>query len=186
MGRQLTPDETLLGLLHAQHKDGQPAHGYLLLEHFRAGGGLSRVWNMSTSQVYAVLKRLEACGWITGHEVTPPDAPIRTEYNLTPDGETHLLNWLNESSPDASIRRIRVEFLSRLYIARLLNLPTLPIVLRQKAACKRKLAQLLVERERVAPGMDYLSLEFVIAQMQAVLHWIDRVELVPQNAEEDL
>jgi DNA-binding PadR family transcriptional regulator len=174
-----TPDETLLGLLAAQTQ-----HGYQLLDSFRDPAQLGRVWNLSASQLYAVLKRLQSAGLIQGEQVASDDAPTRTEYRLTELGEACLAAWLNEQSPSASIRRIRVEFLSRLYIARLLNLPTIPIVRRQKVACERARADLLAERARAAPGIEFLTLELQIAQLDAVLHWIDRCELVPQDTGE--
>lgn len=176
---QMTPDETLLGLIKAQS-----AHGYVLLGHFREGG-LGRVWSLSTSQLYAVLKRLENAGWIVGHEVHMPDAPARTEYAITPAGERQLLAWLNHPQPSPSVRRVRVEFLSRLYIARLLNLPTIPIVLSQRRTCRQKLAELLEERERAAMGVDYLAVDFVIEQTRAILHWIERTELLPKDTLDD-
>jgi DNA-binding PadR family transcriptional regulator len=48
------PDELILGLLAAE-----PMHGYQILARFEAPSELGRVWTMSRSQVYAVLKRLE-------------------------------------------------------------------------------------------------------------------------------
>src|ERR1044071_933268 len=112
----ITPDETILGLLAVRAR-----HGYELLDCFRDSSQLGEVWRLSTSQLYAVLKRLEAQGLTEGHEVTVPDAPTRTEYRLTDAGQDRLHAWLNDLAPSASINRVRVEFLSRLYIARLLD-----------------------------------------------------------------
>lgn len=169
---QPTPDETLLGLLAVQ-----PRHGYQLLACFHDADELGRVWNLSTSQLYAVLKRLAGQGLIAGSEVEAAHAPARTEYELTPAGRERLQAWLYEPSPPASIRRVRVEFLSRLYVARLLNLPTVPIVRAQKAACRREYEARLAERDRSAPGVGFLALELHIAQLAAVLQWIDRCEM---------
>lgn len=169
----LTPDETILGLLAVQAR-----HGYELLECFRSTHQLGRVWNLSTSQIYAVLKRLKREGWIVGHEVVSDNAPPRTEYTLTETGEKRLHAWLNEPQPAASIRRIRVEFLSRLYIARQLNIPTDNVVRRQREACIAKYKQLAAERDHAEPGIDFLALELHISQMEAVLRWIERCELV--------
>jgi len=176
---QLTPDDTLLGLLAAHAR-----HGYQLLEAFRDPSQLGEVWNLSTSQLYAVLKRLAANGLIAGQDITSPDAPTRTEYTLTPAGLARLQAWLDEH-PSSSIRQVRVEFLSRLYIARLLNIPTIPIVRRQKAACRQQRDDLLQQRALIAPGVGFLALELVIAQLDAVLGWIDRCELVPKDMEEE-
>jgi DNA-binding PadR family transcriptional regulator len=64
--------------------------------------------------MYAVLKCLERQVWIVGHEVVSENAPPRTEYMLTETSEKRLHAWLNEPQPSASIRHIRVKFLSRL------------------------------------------------------------------------
>jgi DNA-binding PadR family transcriptional regulator len=176
----LTPDETILGLLAIR-----PRHGYELLESFRQPDQLGRVWQLSTSQLYAVLKRLERNQWINGHEVIMSNAPPRTEYTITPEGEAILGAWLGENAPSPSIRRVRVEFLSRLFIARALNIPTGRIVRRQRAACHAFRAELIAQQASAAPGIEYLSLAFQISQFDAVLDWIARAELVNNLEEED-
>jgi DNA-binding PadR family transcriptional regulator len=177
---QLTPDNVLLGLLAAHAR-----HGYQLIDSFRDPSQLGEVWNLSTSQLYAVLKRLAAQGLIVGQEIESTDAPTRTEYALTEAGTGHLHLWLHEAQPASSIRYVRVEFLSRLYIACLLNIPTIPIVRRQKEACRLKRAELLEQRALLSPGVGFLALELVIAQLDAVLGWIDRCELVPKAEMEE-
>lgn len=169
----LTPDETILGLLAVQAR-----HGYELLECFRSTHQLGRVWNLSTSQIYAVLKRLEREGWIVGHEVVSENAPPRTEYTLTETGEKRLYAWLHEPQPSPSIRRIRVEFLSRLYIVQQLNIPTGAVVRYQRAACIAKHKQLVAERGNAEPGIDFLALELHISQLEVVLRWIEDCDLV--------
>jgi DNA-binding PadR family transcriptional regulator len=172
----LTPDETILGLLA-----GQIRYGYQLLDCFRDPAQLGEVWNLSTSQLYAVLKRLNNQGLIAGKEALSPDAPPRTEYVLTESGWKQLHDWLLETCPSPSIRRVRVEFLSRLYIARMLNMPTAEIVLRQKQTCLDERSKRLEQQNHTEPGVGYLAVDLVIAQLDAVLNWIDRCELVPSN-----
>jgi DNA-binding PadR family transcriptional regulator len=175
----LTPDETLLGLLAAEAR-----HGYQLIECFRDPAQLGLVWKLSTSQLYAVLKRLAGQGLISGQVVESADAPTRTEYTLTPAGIRRLEDWLSASAPPASVRRVRVEFLSRLYIARLLNFPTLDIVRRQKATCSQRRAERIVERDQAEPGIGRLALELEIVQLDAILNWIDRCELTPREEDD--
>src|SRR5262245_3604682 len=175
----LTPDETILGLLAVRAR-----HGYDLLDCFRDPGELGEVWRLSTSQLYAVLKRLESQGLTEGHEVAVPDAPTRTEYRLSDAGENRFHAWLNEPAPSASVNRVRVEFLSRLYIARLLNIPTVPIVQRQKASCREKKAEVLDCLHNAQPGVGRLTLELVVAQLDVILQWLDRCELTPNSDEE--
>lgn len=178
--KTITPDETILGLI-AIHT----CHGYDLIDIFSDSSELGDVWKMSTSQIYAVLKRLEKQGHIDGHVVTSENAPSRTEYHLTSAGKLHFENWLHDPEPSASIRRVRVEFLSRLYIARRLNIPTIPIVARQKAVCRAEYQHLLETRAEIGFGMSYLAHELTLAQLEAVLGWIDRCELVPKDLEDD-
>ncbi|NLE51034.1 MAG: PadR family transcriptional regulator [Chloroflexi bacterium] len=165
---KLTPDDTLLGLLAAHSQ-----HGYQLLEAFRDPQQLGRVWYVSTSQLYAVLKRLEQQELIAGHQVECADAPTRTEYTLTEAGHERLRAWLDEPSPSPSLRRIRVEFLSRLYIAELLGSPTSPIIACQRAACERRREGLVVKRADPPQGVGDLALEMVIAQLEAIIGWLD-------------
>lgn len=169
----LTPDETILGLLAAQSR-----HGYELLECFRNPQQLGHVWNLSTSQIYAVLKRLEREGWLDGREIVSGNAPTRTEYALTDAGKERLSAWLYESQPSSSIRRIRVEFLSRLYIAQQLNLGIERLVRYQREACQCKHKELIAARSSAASGMDVLALDLHISQIEAVIGWIERCEQV--------
>ncbi|MBZ0286170.1 MAG: PadR family transcriptional regulator [Anaerolineae bacterium] len=175
----LTPDETILGLLAAQAQ-----HGYQLLETFSDPARLGNVWNLSTSQLYAVLKRLERQGWILGCEQDSENAPPRVEFTITDAGRSHLHNWLHDPHPSPSIRRIRVEFMSRLYVAQLLREPIQPIIACQRAACQAERARILHLQENSPPGMGWLASDMVIAQLDAVLQWIDRCEMAlysPEN-----
>jgi DNA-binding PadR family transcriptional regulator len=175
----LTPDDTVLGLLAARAR-----HGYQLLECFHDPAQLGSVWDLSTSQLYNVLKRLEQQGYLVGQDIESSAAPTRTEYCLTAAGRARLETWLHNECPSPSIRRVRVEFLSRLFVARLLNIPTIPIVNYQKLACRQRFEQLMLQREQTAAGIGFLTLELVIAQLSAVLQWIDRCELVPKEEDE--
>ncbi len=64
-----------------------PQHGYQLLETFQNPSALGRVWKLSTSQLYAVLKRLHERGFIRGEEALSADAPPRTVYHITLSGQ---------------------------------------------------------------------------------------------------
>jgi len=145
-----------------------------LLEHFRAPGELGQVWHLSTSQLYAILKRLELGDFVIGRELISNDAPPRTEYQITEMGRERLNTWLHEKNPSASTRRIRTEFLSRLYIARLLDIPTVPIIQDQRTTCKERLETLLAMRGQAGTNIGFLSLDLSISEMENILRWIDR------------
>ena len=165
---RLSPDEVILGLLKAK-----PSYGYELLERFRDPNHLGRIWNMSTSQVYAVLKRLESEGAISGQPIPQPDAPPRTEYCLTPQGEARLSAWLTDPHPPISVHRIRVIFLSRLYIATLLNLPTEEIIARQLAVCEAQLKKVQIHIHFSEAPIELLTLQFVAGQLESAIEWLN-------------
>lgn len=171
-----SPDPVILGLLAADVR-----YGYQLLQYFREPAALGRIWTLSTSQLYAVLKRLSRDGMITGESVASTDAPARTEYRLTDAGYVALADWLEERNPSASVRAVRVDFLSKLYISRLLNLPTIDLIRNQKRACQTRRDTLSDEIKTAAPGIEYLTLQLVIAQLDTVLAWIDGSELAPRT-----
>lgn len=174
----LTPDETILGLLAAQAQ-----HGYQLLEAFQDPQQLGNVWKLSTSQLYAVLKRLERQQWISGVEQPSEHAPPRVEYAITESGRLVLDRWLSTDTPSASIRRIRVEFLSRLYIAQLLNHPTEWIIDQQRAVCQAEYSRLQAAQANRLQGIGRLAADMVITQLEAVLIWIDQCELALQSTQ---
>lgn len=167
---QLTPDNILLGLILVR-----PAHGYELLEHFRDPACLGEVWNLSTSQLYAVLKRLENLGFITGCQRDSVDAPARIEYTVTESGRKQFWGWLHEKHPSPSIRRVRLEFLSRLYLAQHLGLSVAPFVERQKTACEEYRAGLVAEQRHLGEGVGWLRQKLVISQVDAILQWLGQI-----------
>lgn len=182
-----TPDETILGLL--LHR---PRHGYDLLSCFEEAQQLGKVWNLSTSQVYAVLNRLREQNLIVGREIVSESAPPRTVYVVTEAGEQRFQEWLN-ATPSPSIRQVRVLFLSRLHVAALLGLPLAPIVARQAAACRKQrdalnesLRALETQRPEDTPPTGLLALQLVQTQLDAVLAWVDACavayDAAPQTA----
>lgn len=173
---QQTPDETLLGLLMRQ-----PQHGYQLLETFQDARALGRVWKLSTSQLYAVLKRLQAQGFIMGEEVTVKDAPTRTVYHITPSGRAYVLAWLGDEQPSASVRRVRVEFLSRLYVAIQLDMPTADLIEHQRKVLDDKYTQLIRERDQAGGRFGAVALELEIAQLEAILRWMTHFNTIHYN-----
>ncbi|UYN90260.1 MAG: PadR family transcriptional regulator [Anaerolineales bacterium] len=164
------PDETILGILAAE-----PQHGYQLLALFQSKADLGRVWTLSTSQLYAVLKRLEGGGLIRGKTLQSGDAPPRRHYSITASGRRRLEGWLQASELSASVRQVRVQFMSRLYVARRLGWPTQPLIDAQRAVCERQRSQLLAASTS-SDGMEDLVLDFVLGQLGAVLAWLDRCE----------
>ncbi len=105
----LSPEYVLLGFLTLR-----PAHGYDL--HEQVQQELGQIWQISLSQTYNILKRLEARGFIVGAVQEQEKAPARRRFRLTPLGRRRFEQWLQTPS-EPSARAIRVEFLTRLYFS---------------------------------------------------------------------
>lgn len=127
---------------------------------------------MSTSQLYAVLKRLEAEEYITGMEVDVPDAPPRVIYSLTKSGEDRLLAWLYDENPPVSIHKTRVMFLSRLYIALLLHLPFEEVLSQQILVLEKRHMILVLEKQGSKAQVENLAVEFMIRQIESAISWL--------------
>jgi DNA-binding PadR family transcriptional regulator len=168
---KLAPDHVILGLLAVQAQ-----YGYQLLECFNDPERLGRIWQVNVSQLYSTLKRLERDGFISGESVPSESGPPRTVYHLTEAGRDQLMLWLHDQMPSASIRRVRVEFPSRLFVASLLRLPTETIIARQRVACQRERDRLAAERAQAPSSMAQLAAVFAVEQLEAALRSIDYCE----------
>ena len=165
--KRLVPDEIILGILKFQ-----PTHGYELIERFNSRAELGRVWTMSSSQIYAVLKRLAAQGAIDGQEINTLDAPTRIVYHVTELGDAQLETWLYEPQPSSSIHRIRVEFISRVYVASLLQKPCDAIFINQIRVCETQHEKVAENIENCASGLEKMTLKFVLGQLESALEWL--------------
>jgi DNA-binding PadR family transcriptional regulator len=168
----LSPEYALLGFL-AQ----QPAHGYQLYQLLVTE--LGEVWHISLSQTYNILKRLEAQGFIAGEVQAQEKLPARQEFHLTQAGKDRLETWL-KTPTGSSVRGIRVEFITRLYFARLLG-PDFPaqIIQIQIEETLSGLARLERLLEKIPPDqtVNRLSLDLRVRQLRTALEWLFEVQV---------
>ena len=161
----VSPQPALLGLLHAG-----PRHGYDLFQEYDRE--LGRVWHVGQSQLYAQLKHLEEAGLVLVRVEEQPSRPARKVYRLTPEGQGVFEEWVRQPTP--YLRRIRVEFLARLYFFQHLQMDGLEtLVAEQKAVCREQMERfdrLMAESEE---PFARLVLEFRRGQLEAVLSWLD-------------
>jgi PadR family transcriptional regulator, regulatory protein AphA len=164
----LSPEYTLLGFL-AQ----QPDHGYEL--HQRLIAELGQVWHISQSQVYSILKRLEARGDIRGSLQEQEKLPNRLLFHLTPSGKARFDAWL-EQPTRSSIRAIRVEFITRLYFASQAS-PAVAadLVDSQVEETLKGLSRLRKVSAELPPEQAFnrLGLELRIRQLASILEWLE-------------
>jgi PadR family transcriptional regulator AphA len=160
-------ENTLLGLL--KH---QPRHGYDLAREFDDGTALAEVLHLEPSMLYAYLKKLEAADFIVAQVEANDPRPPRKVFALTSAGEQVLHAWLNE--PVTRTRDLRLEFLLKLYIARLLDHDAAArLVVRQRDVCQTLVANLRTQAMDETDDFRRLVMEMRLAQNEALLGWLN-------------
>jgi len=163
----LEPEFVVLGLLLQE-----PLHGYDL--HRRLQVEFRGIWRISLSQVYNILKRLEGQGDLTSEFQAGKSLHPRRLHRVTRAGEIRFRRWLETPTP-ASVRAIRVAFLTRLYFTLTED--------RDRAAelVDNQQASLIADLERLSKAAALLSegnrfpqlaLSLRIRQLQATLEWM--------------
>jgi PadR family transcriptional regulator AphA len=103
----------LLGLLMSGRK-----HGYEIMQLLESV--LTSVWCVSTSQLYALLRRLEQNGFLES-SIEPQDVrPSKRVFALTRAGQQVFLDWLYRPTPH--VRDFRIEFIGKLFFFHHLSL----------------------------------------------------------------
>lgn len=164
----LSPEYALLGLL-AQG----PAHGYEL--HQKLSVDLGQVWHISLSQSYNILNRLEAQGYIAGAVQEQEKLPARRLFHLSPLGRRRFEDWLHAAS-GSSVRSIRLEFLTRLYFARLTSSQLAHELIETQLAETRRGLERLRSLYSGLPTegqlINRLGLELRLRQLESILEWL--------------
>ena len=82
--------------------DELPASGLDLAKRFERSIGF--FWHATHQQIYRVLARMEADGWVTRTEVAQTGRPDKFVYAVTPAGAEVLAAWLAEPTPIEPLR----------------------------------------------------------------------------------
>ena len=148
----------------------RPMHGYEVSRYLSSG--LKGVWNTGISNIYGILKRLEADGHVRSRVETQGNRPARRVFSITRGGKEFFRNWVLE--PVESIRDLRVEFMAKLYFVKDIGIPKgEELVEKQKGVCQTILDSL--ERpEEEGPQFNRLLFDFRSCQIQAILAWLER------------
>jgi PadR family transcriptional regulator AphA len=161
--RSLSIELSLLGFLHQN-----PLHGYQIYQHLCDPSGLGLVWRLKQSQLYALLSRLEDEGYITA-ELQPQDT--------RPTGRGTYLEWIR--APVAAPRRIRQEFLAKLFFARQEGPgAAIQLIREQQSVCLEAIEE-QIARLPDSPESEpqvWLICQYRIHYLQAILEWLKLCE----------
>jgi PadR family transcriptional regulator AphA len=154
----------ILGILMKQDRHGYEIHNLL-------SSGLGQAWYAGISQVYALLKRLEAAEKVVSAVEQQDNRPARHVYSITPQGRVEFLQWLH--TPLERMRDLRLEFLAKLFFIRELNLSgSDELIRKQEDIFQKKLRGITQQYKNCQEEFEHLVLRFRIGQIEAVLSWL--------------
>jgi PadR family transcriptional regulator, regulatory protein AphA len=168
----LTLEYILLGIL-----ESRPMHGYDLHRELTAMDGISMIWNLKQSMLYALLDKLEAKGFLTCTVIPGDSRPSRKQYRLTDAGQQSFQDWVN--SPVNHGRDMRQDFLARLYFAYQSGPSRAHALIdRQREVCKGWITATQAQHEQTEKNLPFsrLVLSFRISQVNSMLEWLDSCE----------
>jgi PadR family transcriptional regulator AphA len=174
----LTIEHALLGFLAER-----PMHGYDIYRQIRRPGGLGVVWRIKRSQLYALLAKLEALGYISASLEQQMGRPARRVFHLSEAGRAAFADWL--TSPVDRPRDLRLDFLARLYFARRESSElAFQLVHRQRARCLQWLQEYTTRLEACSAddSFERTVWQFRVRQTEAILDWLDACSLSPAAA----
>jgi DNA-binding PadR family transcriptional regulator len=162
-------EHALLGLLR-EH----PMHAYDMHLQLLRTEQLGLVWRLKQGNLYALLAKLEAEGYLESTTEPQETRPPRKILRLTARGEAALARWL--ASPVEHGRDFRQEFLAKLYFASR-DGPALAseLLARQRQACHGWLDELQAQLAALDAERPFerLVLRFRMGQIEATLRWLD-------------
>lgn len=148
------------------------AHGYDVYRHLH--DNLRTVWRLGRSQVYALLSKLEREGVVTYRRVEQETLPAKKIYSLNDAGREILHAWV--SSPVPSVRSMRLEFLTKLYFARLLSPESeKQLLLSQLEVCSAKIPHLEQVRASARADIDREAVSFRMGVVNASIGWLQEI-----------
>jgi PadR family transcriptional regulator AphA len=154
----------ILGILMKQDR-----HGYEI--HHLLSSGLGHAWYAGMSQVYALLKRLEANDKVVSAVEQQDNRPAKHVYSITPKGREAFLQWVHK--PLERMRDLRLEFLAKLFFISELNLSGSDELIRKQVDIfQKKLRGITQQEESCHEAFERLVLRFRIGQIEAVLAWL--------------
>ena len=135
-----------------------PLSGYALAS--LAEQSIANFWTIAKSQVYRELPRLEELGYVKGTDVRQEKLPDKRIYELTNEGRSSLIRWLNTSSQDKEVTKMRSTFLLKVFFGNLMEQEQLLAMIRthrdQARAAVDKFDLILDQLSR-DPGAIYMA-----------------------------
>ena len=148
-----------------------PMHGYEILRFLDAD--LGPAWRVSTSQLYALFKRLESSGIVASTMESQDTRPSKRVFSLNATGKEMFLDWLKQPSP--YVRDLRTEFLAKLFFFQKLSLEGSPSLVQGQIKILEPVGERLIAlREEETDPYKRMVFGFRIATLRGWLEWLEK------------
>lgn len=156
--------------------DKAPIHGYDLYKQLASSKweGVSLVWRIKQSLLYALLEKLQGEGLLCSTLVPGEAHPQRKEYQLTDAGKNAFYAW--RVAPVQRGREIRQEFMAKLYFAEKAGPQiALELVKAQIPVCQSWLESMKISYAAITPGQTFerMLYQYRISQTENTLAWLN-------------
>jgi len=150
----------------------RPDHGYGLFRRLQDDPGWGRIWTIQRSELYFLLRKLTARGWVRPLLEEKAGGPTRSKVGPTPLGRRRLMEWIR--TPVSSPRDLRTAFVAKLYLA----MQRGPKSARALLGRQRRVLRLRLRKEGVIHKTDQVTAILGVrsAQTRAVLIYLDELE----------
>ncbi len=146
-----------------------PKHGYEIMQFLNAA--LGSTWHVSTSQLYALLKRLEKNNLLRSDLEIQETRPSKRIFALSPEGKKAFINWLQ--SPTEHVRDLRIEFLAKLFFLDLLSIKGgKELVGAQVEVLEQMKGRIQQKLKKEPDPFGKLAFGFKLATVEACIQWL--------------
>ena len=146
-----------------------PKHGYEIMQFL--GTAFGSTWHIGTSQLYALLRRLEGDNLLGSKLKTQDTRPSKRIFSLTAKGKKLFLAWLK--APTEHVRDLRIEFLAKLFFFDRLSLRGGRELIKAQIQALEQIRERIEQRqEKEKDPFNRLVFGFKIAAVEAWLQWL--------------
>jgi len=170
MKTKQSTEYVLLGSL----MDG-PKHGYEIIGFLNVF--LKPTWHVSTSQLYALLKRLEKEQVLSSGMQIQDTRPSKRVYELTNKGKGVFLDWLH--SPVQHMRDFRIQLIAKLFFFHHLSLDGAVQLIDDQVEVLKQIIKHVQQRKKREPNsFTRLIFGYKLQTVHGALNWLQR-EAIP-------
>ena len=147
-----------------------PKHGYEIMQFLESA--LESTWQVSTSQLYVLLKRLEHDGLLESNLETQETRPSKRVFSLTSKGKKAFLAWLR--IPVEHIRDLRIEFLAKLFFFQSFSLNGGNELIKAQVTSLKAIKKKLQKNKRESEAFRKLVLEIKLLTIETWQEWLHK------------